>query len=379
MTSKLNLNEQRSQTSLKDEPRTTSSSNPESSNGSLEEKEKMKICARFLLVCPPTTQEFMFGGQSKATVLLTSMSKTPLPSVPSSPSYIIRQVPGRGTGLVATRALKSGTIVLAEAPFVKLRWPIQPISLDEKVGLIRDKLSDKSEEDKRAFDSLHISKNQLSVPKSLGIFRTNAMDCTDGNTAVFLVASRLNHSCQPTLVRTWVEEEGKEYFVTVRDVAEGEELTMSYVDSYNPKAERRSRLLQDYDFLCHCPSCSLPPSESERLDKVGAEIQAKFKILTNAFLTEPLDKLHELCCQGVQLHREAKINSFLELEFAHSALMVNVLLGCRPLVKIWIEELFKLSKRYGIVGKDRIDRFRFYEIMKEDPTCHPAWAVYSKE
>lgn len=300
-------------------------------------------------------------------------------SVPSSPPYEIKQVPGRGKGLVATRGLKSGSIVFSEAPFVRVHWPLQPISVAAKAELVDQKLSDKSEEDKDAFDSLHISTSQLNVPKSLGIFRTNAMDCTDGSKGVFLVGSRLNHSCDANLVRTWVAEEGKEYFVTVREVKEGEELTMSYVNSYESRAERRSKLMKDYDFDCHCPLCSFPSSESDRLDKIGAAILDKFKTLTTAFHTVPLDKLHELCCQGVQLHREAKINSFLELEFAHSALMVNVLLGCRPLVKIWIEEVLKLSRRYGLVGKERIERYRYYKIMKEDPICHPAWAVYSNE
>jgi SET domain-containing protein len=69
-----------------------------------------------------------------------------------------------------------------------------------------------------------------------------------------LVGALLNHSCafntrvspQKNLVTEWVAD---------REIAAGEELTVSYVDSSLPVAERRSILKHGWGFDCNCPKC----------------------------------------------------------------------------------------------------------------------------
>jgi SET domain-containing protein len=43
--------------------------------------------------------------------------------------------------------------------------------------------------------------------------------------------------------------------IAKQDIAEGEEITISYVDPEWPGHLRRDTLKRDYGFECHCPRC----------------------------------------------------------------------------------------------------------------------------
>ncbi|KAL4779641.1 hypothetical protein BJX76DRAFT_361620 [Aspergillus varians] len=65
--------------------------------------------------------------------------------------------------------------------------------------------------------------------KVLGIYAANAFG------SVFLLASRINHSCIPNIHFAYNPELKKETFHAVRDIASGEELTIMYIDAHNMK------------------------------------------------------------------------------------------------------------------------------------------------
>jgi len=175
-----------------------------------------------------------------------------------------------------------------------------------------------------------------------------------------------------------LEEEEKEYFIAYRDVKKGEELTMTYLTFFRTRTDRQARLKQ-YGFECQCSACSLPPSEIGRNDSARLELSniSDFIDDTHPYVGS-LVKLHGICCRGIELLRQEKITSFFEVELAHGAFMVNTLFGCRPLAKMWAQELLKLMEQYGVIGKERVERRRCYEVLEEDPTCHPAWSIYGK-
>jgi SET and MYND domain-containing protein len=43
--------------------------------------------------------------------------------------------------------------------------------------------------------------------------------------------------------------------VAIRDVAEGEELCISYIDARIESVEKRADLLSNYGFVCECARC----------------------------------------------------------------------------------------------------------------------------
>ncbi|KAB5576313.1 hypothetical protein GE09DRAFT_1095336 [Coniochaeta sp. 2T2.1] len=83
--------------------------------------------------------------------------------------------------------------------------------------------------------------------------------------------SRFNHDCRPN-VAFYIDQHLNHRTTTVRDVAQGEELTISYLDSFAPRAERQRRALGAWGFRCGCAQCSLSAREGEKSDRRLEEI-----------------------------------------------------------------------------------------------------------
>ncbi len=74
-------------------------------------------------------------------------------------------------------------------------------------------------------------------------------------TAAYVVASFLNHSCEPPLVQSFAGGDHRISFTAARDIAEGEQLFTAYVDVEAPREARRGHLKWAYGFDCSCPKC----------------------------------------------------------------------------------------------------------------------------
>ena len=87
---------------------------------------------------------------------------------------------------------------------------------------------------------------------------TYRVDGSDVNLAVLLAGSFFNHDCNPNAELTTKPSTGNTaYFKTKRDVQEGEELTVSYVDPDEENQMRSLKLLGFYGFRCQCKRCLL--------------------------------------------------------------------------------------------------------------------------
>ena len=86
--------------------------------------------------------------------------------------------------------------------------------------------------------------------------------------AVFPLVSGINHSCDPNCEVAYVEDNGV-MIVARRDVAAGEELTISYVDPEMDDEDRREELEETYGFECACPKCAPEPAPASAKKKGG--------------------------------------------------------------------------------------------------------------
>ena len=84
--------------------------------------------------------------------------------------------------------------------------------------------------------------------------------------AVFPLASGLNHSCAPNCEVAFAEDNAV-FVVATRDVALGEELTISYVDASGADDERREELRETYGFECACARCERGGKEAKKAKK----------------------------------------------------------------------------------------------------------------
>ena len=103
---------------------------------------------------------------------------------------------------------------------------------------------------------LQINHFRCQVPVPLHVAASDpALLSGSTGAAVFAFGSLFNHSCVPNVDVQWLRGNADATFRTQLDVAQGEELTVSYVDSFLGVKERRQRLLFGWGFECQCTAC----------------------------------------------------------------------------------------------------------------------------
>ena len=193
---------------------------------------------------------------------MSTASATPVPSL-----FSLQDVPGKGKGLAASRDIPKGTLIINEPPLFTTETLKNPATFEKDLGAIVRALP---KEGQRAFLSLH-NNNPGSEPLS-NIVRSNGYPLGPNSEVggVFPLVARLNHSCRPNAQHAWNEKFHQELVHVVRDVREGEELTLSY-HMGGPSTKRREALKAYFGFDCACELCSFPPAglklSDERLDK----------------------------------------------------------------------------------------------------------------
>jgi hypothetical protein len=177
-------------------------------------------------------------------------------------AYILQPIPGKGKGLISTRAIKPGELILSEPPLFTTASLSNPATFEKDLGAIVKGLS---KEGQRAFLSLH-NNNPGADPFS-NIVRSNGYPLGPNSEvgAIFPLVARLNHACRPNAQHAWNEAQGIEVVHAVRDIQEGEELTLSYLAG-GPSKERKTSLKEYFGFDCTCEACSLPAAELEASD-----------------------------------------------------------------------------------------------------------------
>jgi hypothetical protein len=153
-------------------------------------------------------------------------------------------------------------LILTDPPLFTTASLSNPATFEKDLGAIVKGLS---KEGQRAFLSLH-NNNPGANPFS-NIVRSNGYPLGPNSEvgAIFPLVARLNHSCRPNAQHAWNEARGIEVVHAVRDIQEGEELTLSYLAG-GASTERQSRLKEYFGFNCTCEACSLPAAELEASD-----------------------------------------------------------------------------------------------------------------
>ncbi|WVQ96198.1 hypothetical protein IAU59_003301 [Kwoniella sp. CBS 9459] len=217
---------------------------------------------------------------------LSSSSQTGLSSVSltaaidPSPAFELTAIPGKGLGLVATRYIKRGELILRESPFVlvPLEHEDQEISSDSVRGIF-ERLT---VEERANFESLYGREDKqaendplvnIVVTNSIPLYRE--AESEDGHPkdfmglGLFYMISRINHSCTPNAGWIWYGDEGSMHLYAYTDVSVDTELCASYLDAgilYTQKT-RRHKLRQDYGFDCFCTACNRSSEHARATDE----------------------------------------------------------------------------------------------------------------
>ena len=205
---------------------------------------------------------------------------------PSCPPYVVREAPGKGRGLFATRRITEGQVILEELPLFKY---IDPMSLyefktfhyphmDDKTKSMILQLHDPAENiknlDRKTLKELnrkdpillrHYKEAQSDKMKK--IFRiiqgNRIIICDDNNIA------RVNHACVSNATISWVMGDfTRQKLRAIMNIEKGEEIQVMYLGEpefvYGSREFRRQQLLKSRLLcLCQCSVCSLEGEDLE--------------------------------------------------------------------------------------------------------------------
>ncbi|KAI0821912.1 SET domain-containing protein [Trametes gibbosa] len=263
----------------------------------------------------------------------------------SSPPYKISSAPlTDGVGLFATRALPKGAVILCESPmFTQAPSPTRTNST------VMAALSQCTRDEQRQYFNLaNAYKTSTAGPRALlpalGIFETNSLPCgkTRGGrrAGIFLTAARLNHSCRPNVARVWDQDTHQMTFRALRDVAEGEELCMNYVDVLGTRAQRAEELRTSFGFECMCEACALGFEEQAESDRRRAALRRLFEEVALCG-NEPTLGLRKVKLALQLLTEEGLVH--YESSFCFDAFQFCVLVADYANAKAWIRKAWEAS------------------------------------
>lgn len=92
--------------------------------------------------------------------------------------------------------------------------------------------------------------------KSLG-YDVTKLHCSTSGQGIYTIGCLFNHSCSPNLQVLYVDANDETLTaVCLRDVAQDEELCISYINEALPYSERQQQLYEHYLFNCTCTKCA---------------------------------------------------------------------------------------------------------------------------
>jgi hypothetical protein len=190
-----------------------------------------------------------------------------------SSMYALRDVPGKGKGLVAIENISKGTRILSELPVITT--PERQRDSKWLKAHISQQIDSLDETQRQLFFSMYNRyPYENVVEQSFGILRTNSLPIKDNGIGggIFLEACRINHACDNNAQKHWNPSIKPHTVHALRDIPAGEEITIYYLGLDSSRATRQERLQDKFGFLCCCRLFSLPAEQSQESDKRLARI-----------------------------------------------------------------------------------------------------------
>jgi len=201
---------------------------------------------------------------------------------------VVREVEGRGKGLVATRKITAGTVIFSEDPLVVIKkataevgeeykkLEVKNLKLKEDYMALFDPVGLELNEEWRKKWHIH-DKEDPEVVKfwrifcvnsvNIGLVRTDVGRNSDDLSGIYKQFSRINHSCSSNVTQDWKEENPLKIEVRAAcTIRKGEELTLNYLGLLRTYKERKEQLKRKWFFHCNCKVCSLSEEEREKND-----------------------------------------------------------------------------------------------------------------
>ncbi|OJD10723.1 hypothetical protein AJ78_08341 [Emergomyces pasteurianus Ep9510] len=171
------------------------------------------------------------------------------------PLFEIKDIHGKGKGLITHFNISRGTCILCEKPLIIAQHKLH----EDLELLLAAKLKAMLRTSQSQFLSLH--NNFPGRYPFSGIVKTNALPCGSSSivSGVYPTACLINHSCIPNTHNSWNSREGHETIHAIRPIKSRTKITISY-DHGGPSGVRQRFLKESFSFACTCSGYTLTPS-----------------------------------------------------------------------------------------------------------------------
>lgn len=290
------------------------------------------------------------------------------------PPYHEVEIVGKDIGLVATRAIQAGELIMARTPAIMVNEKaIQALGRKAVSELLIRAVEELPSQHRESL--LNLSTH--STPSDYGdklyrILQTNSFRTGyhDGNNpfySLFTEVSRLNHDCRPTCAYYFDHTDFRHKVLAVRDIAAGEELTIAYYDPLQPRSVRQEKLQHEWGFQCSCARCSADASSIAESDERVKKIHALWKEMDDhSAASKASPEMAELL---VSLYEEEGILGRINEAYYRAAIEY---IGVGDIVNATKYANLCVDHGSRFIGPER----PFIKNMQDliaNPTGHPKW------
>ncbi|KAI1133680.1 hypothetical protein F5Y10DRAFT_3446 [Nemania abortiva] len=294
-----------------------------------------------------------------------------VPEIASRPGHgktRIVEIPGKGRGLVATRAIRRGERIMAARPaLLAHRDAFMDLPLEDIYSLMDMAVNSLPKPRKESYLA---QAGTMGGHKITDILFTNSFQVALGDHDGFYYGnfpdvSIFNHDCRPNLA-FFIDQNLTHYTHAVRDIKPGEELTISYLDGLQVRSIRQERMQNSLGFSCGCSHCTLPKKESDASDDRLLAISQIEKELSDFNGKTPSSVTIE---EYVSLYRKERLEYKMAEAYTLAALNYN-LLGKAGMAKKYA----RLSVEAALLesGPDAADVAQM-KILADSPKSHWSW------
>lgn len=289
-----------------------------------------------------------------------------------TPPFYATPIPGKGIGLIANRTIKKNEIIFHTTPAMLVQFgPHLDFDGETRLELYDRAVAHLPPTAQEHFQSQYGEDAFMKVDRNAFRLFINGERPYSGHLAVYPQVSRMNHDCRPNI--HYRMDNITHISIAVRDIAPGEELTISYIDGHMSRAERQSRL-GDWGFKCTCPHCSMSAEDvaasDKRMDEIYAIEDDLEKQVSAGVIIDPGlgDKL-------VRLYEAEKFDSYIGQALTRAAL-VHSLLGNEKEATSYADKAYEaLAREHGEWNKDA----KAMKLLAENPTKHWSWQALKKK
>ncbi|KAF4838620.1 SET domain-containing protein 5 [Colletotrichum tropicale] len=269
-----------------------------------------------------TPERILQIAKSIASISAHHPSLDPQPG----PFFVTKASGSKGRGIFATQHIPAGSLITEEPPIIFLdrNW-VEDISSEEaRTSLQALAIAELPRTTRQTVDELFIGTFTKGLKQKIwtngyGVSSGPAEDWPGlddesdlGMIAVHANISKINHSCRANAASQWDWALLAHRLWAVRDIAAGEEVTISYFDPIQTLRDRQRYAEESLGFKCACSHCQAAPNfanlSDDRINEIHllqsyletreiapAEPTAMAELLVNLYKQEGL---HSYLCKA---------------------------------------------------------------------------------